>query len=59
MDETPIEEMNFLICQLAEFYNGSISYNELQNMPWPEVLELHKNAVKIQEEIKKHTQRNR
>jgi hypothetical protein len=59
MDETPIEQITYLICQLAEFYNGSVGYNELQHMPLPEVLELYKNAMKIQEEIKRETQRGR
>jgi hypothetical protein len=59
MDETPIADLNYLICQLAEFYNGSVSYKELQSMPLPEVYELYKNALKIQEEIKRQTQRSR
>ncbi len=59
MDETPAEQITYLICQMTEFYNGGVGYNELQNMPLPEVFELYKNALKIQEEIKRETQRSR
>jgi len=59
MDKTPDEEIKYLFCQLMEFYNGGISYNELKCMPMPEVLELYKNALKIQEEIKRQTQRSK
>ena len=53
MDERPHEEINYLICELAIFYKGSIAYKDLQQMPLPEVYELYRNACKITEEMKK------
>ena len=53
MAETAVEDVNYLIATIAEFYNGSVQYTELQEMPLPEVHELHKNAIKIQEETKR------
>lgn len=50
MDETPAERIIYLICQLAEFYQGGISYREMQEMPLPELYEIYKNAIKIQDE---------
>jgi len=50
MDETPIEQITYLICVLMEFYHGGVTYKELNNMPLPEVYELYKNAIKIQDQ---------
>lgn len=35
------------------FYKGSISYKEFKKMPYAEILDLQKNANKIEEEIKR------
>jgi hypothetical protein len=35
------------------FYNGALSYTELKNMPIPEILQLSKNAGRMNTEQKK------
>lgn len=59
MAETTVEDVNYLIATITEFYGGGVQYTELQNMPLPEVYELHKNALKIQEEVKRQSKTSR
>jgi hypothetical protein len=37
------------------FYKGAISYSDLQEIPIPEILQLHNNAMKIAEAMNKST----
>jgi len=53
LSEHDDDQIEFLICNLAVFYKGSVSINELEEMPLPKVFKLKKHADKIISDIKK------
>jgi len=50
MDETPVREMNYAILAICRQLKGSISYNELQEIPLPGLYEISHNLHKIMTE---------
>jgi hypothetical protein len=53
MDETPICEIDYSICQMLKFYGGGVGYTELCNMPLNEIKEIYRNMIKISREEEK------
>lgn len=50
MDEQIDEQIDYIIAHLMVFYKGALSYSELQEMPYPEILRLNEFAGRINKE---------
>jgi len=50
MDEQIDEKIDYIIAHLMVFYKGALSYKQLQEMPYPEILKLNEFAQRINKE---------
>lgn len=49
--------MDYIVANLAVFYNGAVSFKELEFMPIPAVLNLDEYAARINTERKRELER--
>ena len=52
MDETPDEEIEYIIFSLGIYCKGSVTLKELEEMPLPKVLRYNEYADRVYREIK-------
>ena len=50
MDEEISSKIDWVIPNLMVFYKGALSYNDLQIMPYPDILKLNDYAQRINKE---------
>ena len=55
MDEELGTKIDYIIAHLMVFYKGSLSYSQLQGMPYPEILKLNEFAERINKERERAT----
>ena len=51
------KEVTEIICNIMYFYQGGIEYTTLMKLPIPKLIELQKNAEKINNSMKKEMDR--
>jgi len=59
MDGKFTEDIDYIIAHLMVFYKGALSYSELNEMPYPEILKLNHFADRINKARERAIKRGR